>query len=676
MANIYDTIGDDPTSGNIYDKIPTTVTAAPTKSTPQKKRDYKLFEVPGAALKNAIPDTVQGIQDFGRMITHLPETVGAIGDAVSHPLRTSKAVAGVVGDALFNDPYGNLKRTLAEHPVTTAANVAGALTGVGGVAGGVAKGAELAGAASVASKAAEVAKALHKAGSVIDPLTAAGKLPGVSHIGNAMNKVGTHVAKGAWDAFSPEARLWNEVTEGKLRETSNALNNAKEIIPGSKLNAAEAATQAGLNLPKLSKLAKVAGDILPSTKNARKAEVAAAQLNHLDFAGTPDEIVRLKAFRKAMTKGRYADADLAQLPGRTERTTTTGTTKSKPGSELDPNTGTPVSRANYDESSNHPMTPGGENIPGHTKAAGYEYHHDLEGLMGSPAIRDAFKAASRENKLFEDVADKSGYGGRLKQTLTGEGAHRVKVELSSKVSKLMGDPKTSGDFAKIADARAAENKFVNWMDENVESYKIARARSAELRKPVTQAEVGAYLKDKFGPVLGEGTAENRYAPLVNAIKDEKGTIRSATKGKSSLDTFRDALTPKQTKVLDDLQADINLREKTENSASDASGYNPDFGGPSVKAPHLDWVSQAANFIVKHIGAAIDKNKAIEIAIAMHDPKLAASAIDRAVVHYAKGQKIASDLKKTGSVVNTARKIGNPLSNALATQQEKHNALTP
>ena len=215
--------------------------------TPTQK-NYALSDVPGAALSNAGSDVGDIASGFANVVAHpanalqgaiqlgsgvlskvLPESVMKY--AVPEKRQQAEAVANATGQHLANEygSYENIKRTLAEHPVSALMDVSTVLGGGGALLKGAEEG----------SKLSKMADILNTGSKYTNPLTAVEKaVPLVTKpVGVAYNNlIGTSVGGIGADTLSAihqagkegGTNFWKNLS-GKETMT-NVLSDAKEAL--------------------------------------------------------------------------------------------------------------------------------------------------------------------------------------------------------------------------------------------------------------------------------------------------------------------------------------------------------------------------------------------------------------------------------------------------------------
>ena len=615
---------------------------------------YDLVDVPLAAIKNVPASAgklVSGIVDVlssplesakglldaaaGGLHNVLPERLTKFVDdlennpeAVNRAVKTANAIGG-----MYKERYGgyeNIKRTLATDPVGVAADISTLLTGGAGAvrvgAGGVYAGASRVGAGAARAvtpaviKAASVAEKVSIVGAAINPMRP------IAPIVEYPVKLAAKGIGGVYNMLSPKASTYLEAVEGKGAEVVNALRTPSEIVPGSKPTAAQAAAQVGAT--KFSALGKEAAEVLPSESFALGAEQKAAQIKQVQAVGKTKP-----AIEAAETARREAVSPL------------------------------------YDK----------------VNAAVVESDDVLLGLMNRPSVRKVTERARElvaekdlpfvtEGKQLVDTAGKP--LGRATVSYPGSSLHAMKMAFDD----LINTPERFGiGAAEVAAIKGTRSKFIEWLENKVPEYKVARETFAERSKPINTMQVGQYLEGKLVPALGEDTAKLRAAGYATALENAPGTIKRAT-GQSRFEELSEILTPDDIAKLEAVRDDLARARLAEQQASAARTAAPSLKESgteaigSIRAPGmLSRIVTTANDIMRRLQGKLDQRLAIEIATEMLDPKLAAAAIEKALARQAKGQKLAAPFKKVGKAASTVIRTPAPV-NMLSPLQESNNSL--
>lgn len=182
----------------------------------QQRENYNLAQVPIEAAKSIIPDTGRVLSGLAQTVLHPIDTATGItkvaAGGVEKLIPTSLLPAGRTNEPYFDaakqmykDKYGgyeNIKRTMAEEPVSALADIASIFTG----GGAALKTGNLAKAGQVASK----------IGVAIDPIQAIGKVAGLG-------------AKGAGKVAAFGTSLATGKSSDTIREIYNAAKEGGDV---------------------------------------------------------------------------------------------------------------------------------------------------------------------------------------------------------------------------------------------------------------------------------------------------------------------------------------------------------------------------------------------------------------------------------------------------------------
>lgn len=271
-----------------------------------------------------------------------------------------------------------------------------------------------------------------------------------------------------------------------------------------------------------------------------------------------------------------------------------------------------------------------------------EFKNILSGPTGRKALERAAGIAADERKPFI-IGDIS--TGKAK--LSADSVGYIKRALDD----MIKDPGELGG-KQIADVR---RDFIKWADTRNPFYAGARSEFAKQSQPISQLEVGRYLKDKLTPALGEDSAKLRANAYVTALDNAPGTISKATDSKV-YDNLEQILTPTQMKVVNDVRKDLENSAKAEAMASNAGTkaknvlMNP---VPNIQAPSmLNRVITVANNIFARSRGVINEKLAMEIAMEMLNPETAAGSLEKALKFKTAGNNRAAAASMIGKGVES------------------------
>ncbi len=279
------------------------------------KSQYSLLETPIAAMENFLPSLGKNIKDqaigMATMVTQPVETLESfenlLGGTVLNllPKSVSEKIGKTIPKEYFNsqkmmdaanavggyygDRYGsydNIKRSLAEDPVGTGADLAAlvslAIPGLEGMG---------------LSRAAKMASTSERA------LSLPGRLP-FKAAGSGVNAM-----KFLTD---PKGKSYFRATEGRVPEITNALRNAENFVEGYEPTSMEAAVEA--NSPKFQEFIQQSMRNAPDEVYARKAANKNALIQSIDdIAGTPADMEMALSDRRNFPSRLYGVNDATKI---------------------------------------------------------------------------------------------------------------------------------------------------------------------------------------------------------------------------------------------------------------------------------------------------------------------------------------------------------------------------
>lgn len=279
--------------------------AAPVDQGP---RSYAWSEVGPAALENAPASFGKFYGNLKEMVTSPVETGAAIHDlganlknfllASYFPNAVSPeelAAADQTVNAMITglkNRYGSeeaLKRTIAEDPFGFGADISAPLTGGAGML----------------PKGSMAAKVVGGLGKVVDPMTL--PIAGMQIGGKLAKSTGTAIS----NMTDPARAALMQMTGEDAPAILNALQNAQEIVPGSKPTAAQAASAAGPRASLFTSFAQSGEEVAPISKDyiQRKVDQANAKRAAIEtVSGKPGELEAATAARKAQGDIDYPQA--------------------------------------------------------------------------------------------------------------------------------------------------------------------------------------------------------------------------------------------------------------------------------------------------------------------------------------------------------------------------------
>jgi len=412
------------------------------------------------------------------------------------------------------------------------------------------------------------------------------------------------------DPTSIKGRAYMEATGNKTPEIINALRGKQELVPGSLPTAGEAATGAGR--AEFSALQKSAEKVLPSSYLARSDARNAARVASLSsISGTEASRGALRATRGSTYKANLAQAQSAGVDA-------------------------PMAEA---------LKP------------------QIDSLMGRPSMQEAKALAvelARERNI--DLTDLGSV----------DGLNWVKKGLDEQISAASKMGSSAGKEKLTALLQTKDDLLATI---NILSPGMAKARTefAKASKPIDQADVAKYLKDKLVPALDD-TASQRAASFAGAVRDAPGTIKRSLTGAPRYEKLSDVLTPDQVAKVEAIRRDLARTARQEMMASKGAQAGPNAmdvasqsvsgatGGGKIPNP-LSRIVTIANAIIGRLEGKINKKLAIEIATEMLDPQAVATILEKEVAKGTSKAATAATLNKlrpaaTAATTNALIQQGN------------------
>ena len=387
------------------------------------------------------------------------------------------------------------------------------------------------------------------------------------------------------DPQSIKGRAYMEATGSKTPQIINALRTNQELVPGSQPTAGAAAS--GVGRAEFSALQKSAEKVLPSNYLARSDAQNAARLNQLSsISGTETSREAAKLARGATYKQNLAAAEAQGID-------------------------VPMASA---------LKP------------------QIDSLMARPSMEEAKTLAVRLAK--ERDIELTDFG-------SIEGLNWVKKGLDEQISAASKLGSAAGK-EKLSALLQTKDDLLATLDQIAPGLSTARTTFAKQSKPINQAEVAQYLKDKLVPALDE-EAGQRAASFAGAVRDAPGTIKRSLTGAPRYEKLSDVLDEGQIAKVEAIQKDLARAARQELMAQKGSQAGPSAidvasqsisgatGGGKIPNP-LSRVVTIANAIIGRLEGKIDKKLAIEIATEMLEPKVVAATLEKEV---AKGAKKAA-----------------------------------
>lgn len=314
-------------------------------------------------------------------------------------------------------------------------------------------------------------------------------------------------------------RTLNRVAGDDAANVVSRLKNATPLVPGSMPTAAEVAENGGI-----AALQRTASQAGPSAYTQRLMEQASARLNALrGVAGDDAALAAAEAARDTAAKPLYAQAKSEAMKNTPELSAILESLP--PGVMQKAHSLAMLAR--------EPLK-AGKDIPAHTVATG---------------ILDA-----SGNAIVRDVAEQSA-------SYSGRALHYIKLALDDTLSKT-GDGALGNTEKRLM--TGAKDDLLGLVDTGIPSYGAARAKYAELSRPVNQMQIGQSLYDKLKPALsdfGQIGTETK-ATFANALRNGDKLAADATGFKGAkLDSVMD---PQQMSTITSIAQDLARKANAEN----------------------------------------------------------------------------------------------------------------
>ena len=329
-------------------------------------------------------------------------------------------------------------------------------------------------------------------------ISAAGSVAGEAipyAVGAAQRVIEPFYAKGQERVLS---RLLQRVTGDKAGDIAQRLAGAREIIPGSKPTAAEAAQPSG-GLAALQRWAEQADPEAYAFRRMTQADARKAALETI--AGTPEQKAAAIAAREAIAGPLYEAAKSQIVP----------------------------------------------------------VNEEFIGLLQRPSMNKALREASRiaaekgdpiAKNMAEDILSGAKHG-----YISGEGLHWLKIGLDSLRSKSQT---TAGREMQRALGDTI-SQFEAWREVNIPAYAKAQQAYKAASKPVSQQQIGQAMLEKLQPALAEygPLTSERAASYAQALRSGDQLARTATGFKGA--SLGDIMTSEQLSVFENVAQDLSRR---------------------------------------------------------------------------------------------------------------------
>lgn len=386
-------------------------------------------------------------------------------------------------------------------------------------------------------------------------------------------------------------RTLNRVAGDDAANVIQRLKSAQPLVPGSMPTAAQVAENGGI-----AAMERSAASSNPADFAQRSMEQASARLNSLrGIAGDDAALEAAKVARDVAAKPLYSQAKSQVMKNTPELSAI-----------LDSLPPSVMSKAHSLAMLAREPLKVGKDIPAHSVPTG---------------ILDA-----SGKSIGRDVAEQSA-------TYSGKALHYIKLALDDTLSAT-GEGALGNTEKRLM--MGAKDDLLGLVDNGIPAYGQARAKFAELSKPVNQMEIGQALYDKLKPALsdfGQIGAESK-AQFANALRNGDKLAADATGFKGAkLDSV---MSPQQMGALNSIAQDLARKANAENLGR---GVGPDTfqkfamqniaeqsGMPRLVGGLLDLpvVSRATKWVYRDSDEAAQK----VIAEAMLNPAKAAQLMEQ------------------------------------------------
>lgn len=402
--------------------------------------------------------------------------------------------------------------------------------------------------------------------------------------------------------FNPKLANYLAAAEGKGTDILNWLQNAKELVPGSKPTTAQAlaaAPQGGAEFTQFASLQpRSVGNIPKEARtayNVRRAEQEAAREEAVGrVGGTPKGKQVMEEVRSELTDPLFESAR-------------------SPNNPVDVN----------------PVTTTIDNL-----------------IAQSP----------RERQVVDKLTS-------IRDNLTGITNGQEAVSALKDIKTIMGQEKDKFTLGALDKVKDALTKAIPGMED-------AQAAFAQASEPINRMNIGTVLKDALTGPLPAGT--ERAGAYTTALKNAFATIKKST-GTARFKTLEDAGVPKpDIDTLNNVAEDLNRSLAAEKLQAAGGGAIP----KDPEKYQFEMLSRTATFINKVVATVTDyvgRKKAIQIALEMLDPKVAAEVLEQAMNMEKAQAARAAAAGRVAPVIGAAGTAAVPI-NALAPQNQNQNSL--
>lgn len=442
-----------------------------------------------------------------------------------------------------------------------------------------------------------------------------GALPIVKGLGN----VAYHGLIEPWaNPAAIKGRAYLQAAGDKVDDIIAFLKQAREIVPGSKPTAGEAAVPAGR--AEFSALQQSASKVKPTEYLARADEQNAARLAQIRTVGKNEAALQsAKGQRAADASANYGAAETQVI-------------QSDKGLEFlmsRPSMSKVLARAKDLAAEKGDVFQIGQNAPAKNVPGA------VVGANGQPLTSTTIPAQTAAFPV--------------------KSLHYVKMAMDD----LIKNPERFGIGASEAKAIEGTQKgFVGWLGNKSLAYDTARQTYARQSKPINQMEIGQELERKLVPAL-DTEASQKAGVYAQALRESKGLIKKAT-GQPRYDSLTEILDPAQMKAVNSVRDDLARASRFGLQARKGAQAAPnavDLATANLeqiaggKVPNLlNRIAMVTNAIIDRLQGKIDKKLAGEIAVEMLSPSGVAKSMEQA----------AANAKRSAYLAKKAREIVLPM----------------
>lgn len=520
----------------------------------------------------------------------------------------------------FFKPYTSVeefKQTLANNPGRIVMDISSVASGGANVAGNVGL--------------TRTANVLGNVGTYTNPLTPV--IAGTSAVAPVVGKLAAAPINYARKVLNPKNALLVEAAEGRGNEIVNALRAQNEIVPGSVPTAGQAAVPAGST--RYAALQAEVAEKAPTAYLERAAEQNRARLAPIEnLAKTEADIELAKQARQGNASVNYGLSD--------PEVTTANATLTK-----------------------LMQRPSMEEVVARAKKLAEEKGDTFQIGVNKPAqqamVKDPLTMTTNLVTLPEKFAQ-----------YTGKDLHYLKLGLDD----LIKNPAQTAIRGNELDAiKNTRTEFLNWVEDKIPAYKVARETFAAESQPIDKMKVGQFLRDKLKSTLDEDVL--RPNVFATAVKEAPATLKKST-GDARFKKLTEIYSPDEVSEINSVISDMKRQFKFERQAKAGAK-----GGKFLPAAEIGTlpglisvVVTTANAIIRRLQGRISEKVALDLAYEGLDLPKAAASLEKAIKSQQRMENIGKAFTTKG---NQAKAIATapqtlPALNALAVQQQNQNAL--